>query len=255
MTNRRTVGGLWSHEDGPVDAPLVALVHGSMDRAAGLAKLSRRLMADLRVLRYDRRGYGRSVPHRGPFTIDDQVADLDRLLAGRRAVLFGHSYGGNVALAHAARHPERVQGVVVYETPLSWLDWWPATTAGAMAVATRGTPEEAAERFMRRLIGDQRWERLPPTTRAARRSEGAPMVAELADLRARPPWEPAALTMPVVAMTGERGAEHHRRGMAHLAELLPGCDHVVVPGARHAGPNTHPDDVAGAIRTLFEAIG
>ena len=58
-------------------------------------------------------------------------ATWSELLDGRRALVFGHSYGGNVALAAAARHPELVVAVAVYETPLSWLDWWPGTTAGA----------------------------------------------------------------------------------------------------------------------------
>ena len=71
--------------------------------------------------------------------------------------MFGHSYGGNVALALADRHPDLVQAVGVYETPLSWLDWWPGSTAGADALATSGDPAEAAERFMRRLVGDERW--------------------------------------------------------------------------------------------------
>ena len=48
-----------------------------------MLKLSRRLDADFRVLRYDRRGYGRSFPHAGPFTMDAQVSDLVGLLAGR----------------------------------------------------------------------------------------------------------------------------------------------------------------------------
>ena len=78
------------------------------------------------MLRYDRRGYGRSTPHDGPFGIDEQVADLVALLDGRPAVVFGHSYGGNVALALADRHPELVRAVGVYETPLPWLDWWPS---------------------------------------------------------------------------------------------------------------------------------
>ena len=98
----------WSEEAGSDRAPLIVLVHGSMDRSAGLLKLSRRLDADHRVLRYDRRGYGRSAPHPGPFGMDGQVADLVELLDGRPAVVFGHSYGGNVALAAAARRPDLV---------------------------------------------------------------------------------------------------------------------------------------------------
>lgn len=241
---------VWSHETGPAGAPLVVLIHGSMDRSAGLLRLSRRLDERCRVLRYDRRGYGRSRPHDGPFGMDGQVDDLAELLAGRTALLVGHSYGGDVALAAAARHPSSVAAALVYEPPLSWLAWWPTTTAGSQALAGEGDAADAAERFMRRLIGDERWERLPPGTRRARREEGAVMVGELADLRARPPWSPDQIGCPVVAMAGERGAEHHRRGVAHLGDVLSDVRTVVVPEAKHFGPNTHPDAVAAEVAAL-----
>lgn len=241
---------IWSEEAGAPDAPLIALVHGSLDRSAGLLRLSRRLDAQFRVLRYDRRGYGRSAPHPGPYGVDEQVADLVALLAGRPAVVFGHSYGGNVALALADRHPELVRAVGVYETPLSWLPWWPSGTPGRQAASADGDPADAAERFMRRLIGDDRWERLPARTRQARRAEGTAMVAELADLARRAPWDPAHLTVPALAMRGSDGADHHARSAAHLGEVLVDCRVVTVDGAKHFGPNTHPDAVAAAIVEL-----
>ncbi len=241
---------IWSEVAGPVDGPMVVLVHGSMDRSAGLWRLSRRLDGAHRVLRYDRRGYGRSAAAPGPYGMDAHVRDLHGLLADRPAVVFGHSYGGNVALALADRHPELVRGVAVYETPLSWLEWWPSTTAGAMALDGKLAPEDAAERFMRRLIGDNRWERLPARARQARRREGRAMVGELADLRSRAPWDAARIHAPVVAMCGERGAEHHRRGTACLLDMLPGTALVQIEGARHFGPNTHPDAVAAAVTDL-----
>jgi pimeloyl-ACP methyl ester carboxylesterase len=169
--------------------------------------------------------------------------------------VFGHSYGGNVALRLADRHPALVRAVVVYETPLSWLAWWPDSTAGSVALATEHDPADAAERFMRRLIGDERWDRLPAGTRAARREEGAAMVAELTDLRQRPAWDASRIRVPVVAMHGESGAEHHRRAIEHLGEVLDDCTVVEVPGARHFGPNTHPDAVASVVRVLLHGGG
>lgn len=233
-------GQLWWEEAGDAGRPLVALVHGSMDRSSGMLKVSRRLDDRYRVLRYDRRGYGRSRPHPGPFGMDGQVADLVYLLGGRRAVLVGHSYGGNVVLAAAARHPELVAGVAVYETPLSWEEWWPGGTAGAAAMAA-ATPEDAAEAFMRRMVGEERWEGLPERTRAARRAEGVAMVAELADLRAHRPWAAADVTVPVVASHGTAGSPHHRRGMEHVAASIADCTLVTLDGARHDAPLAHAD--------------
>jgi pimeloyl-ACP methyl ester carboxylesterase len=168
-----------------------------------------------------------------------QVDDLVELLAGRRAVVVGHSYGGDVALATAQRHPDLVVGVAVYETPLSWEPWWPGTTAGSIAVASRSDPGDAAEAFLRRMLGEERWQGLPAKTREARRAEGPAMVGELADLRANQPWNAEQLTVPVVCSFGSLGAAHHRRGMSHAAELL-GCPLVELEGCRHDAPMSHP---------------
>ena len=204
-----------------------------------MLKLSRQLDSDYRVLRYDRRGYGRSFPHPGPFVMGAQVDDLVGLLAGRKAVLVGHSYGGNVALAAAEQHPDLICGVVVYESPLSWEPWWPGTTAGSIAVADPGTAGNAAEQFMRRILGDQRWDALPERSRQARRAEGAAMVGELADLRRNQPWTAANIDAPVVVAFGSRGAEHHRQGMTHAAALLD-CPLVELVDCRHDAPLSDP---------------
>ena len=233
---------IWSEEAGDPDAPLVVVVHGTMDRAAGMLRLSRKLDDRYRVLRYDRRGYGRSNPHDGPFDMDGHVHDLVGLLHGRRAVLVGHSYGGNVALATATRHPELVEGVVVYETPMSWEPWWPGTTAGSVAVASQDGTEVAAEVFMRRLIGDRRWDELPERTRAVRRAEGAALVGELGDLRANAPWHPEDVHVPVAIGRGSKGAAHHQTGMARMAELIAGSELITLEGCRHDAPTSHPAD-------------
>lgn len=252
---------IWSTVDvgaaAPGDAYFV-LIHGALDRSAGLLKLSRRLDEWATVARYDRRGYGRSNPHAGPFGIPAQVDDLVEVVerhrpAGcRRTIAIGHSYGGNVALATVQRHPGVLDAVVTYETPLSWLDWW-GGSAGSEALEWQHDPEEAAERFMRRLIGDERWERLPDATRRARRAEGPAMVGELAELRERPAWDGPAIDVPVLALYGEHGRPHHRRGAETIAEWVLDGRVDAIAGAHHFGPNTHPDAVATRVRAFVDA--
>lgn len=250
---------VWWDASGPVDAPAIVLVHGAMDRSAGLLRLSRRLSDRFRVVRYDRRGYGRSAEVGPPFTIATHVDDLAVLLehatGGNGVCLaFGHSLGGNVALGLAQRRPELVERVAIYETPMSWLPWWPERTAGSTALGT-ADPADAAEAFMRRLVGDDKWVRLPPSTRAARRAEGAAMVGELADLRTTAPWDGDRVTQPVLAMCGERAQDHHRRAAATAPTLLPGCRVVEIADAGHFGPNTHADAVAAALTEFIGTVG
>jgi pimeloyl-ACP methyl ester carboxylesterase len=248
----------WSEAAGPPDAPVAVLVHGSMDRSAGLLRLGRRLDGRFRVIRYDRRGYGRSVGMAPRFDMATQVEDL-RVVLDRHAphrpaaLLFGHSYGGNVILAFAEGNPARVGAAVVYETPLSWLDWWPGNSAGGSAL-TVDDPGDAAEAFMRRLVGDRAWERLPASKREERRAEGPAMLGELADLRRRAPWRAERLSAPVLALHGELARPHHRRAMRHLADLVPDGRVGQVAGAGHAGPHTHADSVAADVTGFVESL-
>lgn len=112
------------------------LVHGAGEDADMLAVQARSLAAaGYRVIAYDRRGTGRSGRRNWPGDGADQHADdaagLLRALGIDRATVLGVSSGGIVALALAARHPERVGHVVAWEPP----------AAGVVA----GGPEAAAQ--------------------------------------------------------------------------------------------------------------
>lgn len=239
---------LWAGTSGDPALPLAVLVHGTMDRSGGMLRLSRRLDNQFHVLRYDRRGYGRSRDVGGKGTVEQHVSDLVGVLQahvpGRVVDLaFGHSFGGNVVLGAAESHPELIRQAAIYETPLSWLDWWPGGTAGGAAIGATD-PAEAAETFMRRLIGDERWERLPAGTRADRRAEGAAMVDEITDLRRGAPWAAGSVAIPLLAMGGELGRPHHQRAMRWLSEQIPTANYVRLEGAGHGAPNTHPAELA-----------
>jgi proline iminopeptidase len=70
------------------------------------------------VLSYDQRGTGRSAPvgAADTVTIADMVADLEGLriaLGVPQLDLLGHSWGGYLAMAYAATHPERVAHLVL----------------------------------------------------------------------------------------------------------------------------------------------
>lgn len=80
------------------------------------------LAKDRRVIYYDQRGRALS-PALKPgqsCTIADAVADLEALRAHlgiERMDLIGHSFGGFVLLAFAARHPERVNRMILVGSP------------------------------------------------------------------------------------------------------------------------------------------
>ena len=216
---------------------VVVLIHGSLDRAAGMARLFRLISPIHAVVRYDRRGYGSRWDHKGPFDVAGNVDDVEALLAGRQAIVVGHSYGGQVALATADRLGEQVLGVSVYETPLSWMPWWPSHTAGAASISAG--PEAAAEAFMVRMIGQDRWNRLPDKTKKERRREGHALVSELSALRDGPSWNPQSIHCSVRAGIGSLAREHHVAANEWICSSLPQAKRCVIDGAGHGAHQSH----------------
>jgi pimeloyl-ACP methyl ester carboxylesterase/DNA-binding SARP family transcriptional activator len=79
--------------------------------------LARELSRDFRLVRYDQRGNGLSDWNVDDFSLDACVGDLQAVIdaAGLdRFALLGVSQGSRVAVAYAARHPERVSRLVLY---------------------------------------------------------------------------------------------------------------------------------------------
>lgn len=99
--------------DGAVD---VLFVHGWMvSGAVWTSALSRIDTRGLRVLVPDQRGSGESSKPAANYALAQYVDDLVALLdarSSRRCIVVGHSMGGQLALALAAKAPERVRAVL-----------------------------------------------------------------------------------------------------------------------------------------------
>jgi pimeloyl-ACP methyl ester carboxylesterase len=66
-----------------------------------------------RVIRYDRRGYGRSFDPEAPFSHIDDLNQLFNQLKIERAILFGMSAGGGLAIDFCLKYPEKVSALVL----------------------------------------------------------------------------------------------------------------------------------------------
>lgn len=233
-------------QSGPGDGRLVVLVHGAMDRSTSFNRVAAKL-PDWTILSYDRRGYGRS-HHRGASdSFDDQVADLVEVLGRRPAVALGHSFGGDVVLATMDRQPGLITSALVWEPPQPWLDWWPKDSASRVAGSDL-SPAERAEWFMRRMVGDRVWERLPAATREQRRAEGSTFAAELRSLGAGAPFDPACIRVPVLVGRGGKSRVHQRRSARELAAALPNGELVEIADADHGAHLSHPAELADLLR-------
>jgi pimeloyl-ACP methyl ester carboxylesterase len=73
------------------------------------------LERDFRATTYDQRGHGESSRPTSGYTFDEVTKDLAavaKAVGAKRPVLAGHSYGANVSVDFAVRHPGAVAGVM-----------------------------------------------------------------------------------------------------------------------------------------------
>lgn len=106
-------------------SPIVLLESGIAASSLSWTLVQPEIATFTRVCAYDRAGLAWSDPPSSPRTFDRIVDELGTVLAhvGReeRSVLVGHSFGSFVVRAYAARHPERVAGLVLVDPPTEWL--------------------------------------------------------------------------------------------------------------------------------------
>jgi pimeloyl-ACP methyl ester carboxylesterase len=229
----------------------VVLVHGVMDRGSAMLRVAR-LLPGASWSIYDRRGYGRSIAPT-PVDVHGHIDDLIAILelvgqrSERRAVVVGHSLGGAISLAAAQRRPDLVESLFVYEAPMSWMPF----SADAIAASTVGSPEEAAEAFLRRILGDDGWASLPAATRARRLIEGRALVAELTSSVRGPFFDPARVEAHVVVARGSDPPQRAILAADTILAALPDGEPLVIEGAPHGAHLTHAAELAAAVRPLL----
>jgi 3-oxoadipate enol-lactonase len=108
---------LW-YEDSGSGPPAVLLHEGVVDSRIWDPFLPH-VEGQLRTIRYDQRGYGRSPTWTGPYSlVDDLVSVLDAA-AVEQATLVGTSRGGRIAIQAALGRPERVSALVLVASGLA----------------------------------------------------------------------------------------------------------------------------------------
>jgi 3-oxoadipate enol-lactonase len=75
------------------------------------------------VIRYDRRGFGRSEMPPAPFSYHEELQGLLRHLGVERAHLLGASQGGQIALDATLAYPELVSALVLVDAALGGYQW------------------------------------------------------------------------------------------------------------------------------------
>jgi 3-oxoadipate enol-lactonase len=146
---------LWVEVTGGAGDPLVLLHPGIMDSTIWDRLLP--LLGDRRVVRFDRRGFGRSPIATEEFqALGDLVAVLDQLDVGR-AHLVGNSMGGETSLALAVTSPDRVASMTLLCPGIGGYPWPDPTPEEEELYARYRTAKEARDIGTLVEIGMAEW--------------------------------------------------------------------------------------------------
>lgn len=233
-------------EQGAAEGPVVVCVHGLAQHGGVFADLGQALAAaGRRLVAVDLRGHGGS-GYEPPWSLGTHVGDLletaDALGVGA-ATWIGHSFGGLLVAALAARAPERVERLVLLDPGIAIppeqalagaerdrLDWSFATPEGAAnallssetAIATPAETVAAyvAEDLIRGSDGRLRFRYCP----------GA-LVTAWSEL-AQPP--PAVAPVPTLLVRPVTSADHSReQDLRYRRELGPLLTMAAVPNGHN----------------------
>lgn len=231
----------YREERGP--EPALLLVHGFPFDGRMWEPQVEALRGRFRLLVPDLGGFGRSAPPSGPPSIESQAEGIERLLTesgAPRAVLCGFSMGGYIALAFAARFPERLSGLVLADTRAGGdSEEGKAARTETARRALREGPEFLAESMPARLLSKGTFESRPglvgriQTLIRDQPREG--LAAALLAMRDRPDraGELPRITCPTLLICGAEDAISPPDEMHAMAGAIPGARFAEIPGAGH----------------------
>jgi pimeloyl-ACP methyl ester carboxylesterase len=223
----------------------------------------------VRLIVPDQRGFGGSGG--GPpiasiaSMADDAVALLDALHVGEPAFVCGVSMGGYVAQHVAARHPERVRGLILCDTKLE-ADT-PEARAGRVSLAAKvgrlGT-EILADAMLGKLLAqgetaraDERRPEVEALLRGMiRRQRPETVQAALAAMGERPDMTDTLrrLAVPTLLVVGAEDTFTPPETMQRMETLLPDARLLIVPAAGHLVPLEAPQVFNAAVVEFLREV-
>ncbi|MEE8435521.1 MAG: alpha/beta hydrolase [bacterium] len=259
-----TVNGISVHYTDTGSGEPVVLVHSGGNSSGQWRGVAEALENRFRLLAIDLPGHGKTRPWAGPAPagLDDLATPVLALAEahGGSAHLVGHSFGGGVALRAALMAPERCKTLSLFE-PNAFSLLQAAGEDALFAEASRHAEQDMAdlargarETMMERFVdfwndAPGMWGGLPGHIREKllQTAEGIvdgwrALLADsitLADLN--------AMTLPTLVLGGDRTHKTLERIAQIAAAEIPGASLIIIPGAGHMAPLTHPIPLAEAL--------
>jgi pimeloyl-ACP methyl ester carboxylesterase len=247
--------------------PLLLLHAFPLDH--GMWEAQEPLAESVRIIAPDQRGFG-GTPDEPPIAsiaamADDAVAVLDALHVAEPAFVCGVSMGGYVAQHVAARHPERVRGLILCDTKLD-ADT-PQARAGRAGLAAKVGRRGAgllADTMLGTLLAQSDEARSQPRRAAIEellrqtiaRQTAATIQAALFAMGDRPDMADTigGLAIPTLLVVGEEDTFTPPAIMERMESILPDARLLIVPRAGHLVPLEAPEVFNAAVLEFLHAV-
>jgi 3-oxoadipate enol-lactonase len=244
--------------DGPEGAPWIVFSNSLCTTGAMWDAQAAALKSKYRVLRYDQRGHGGTDAPTGRYPFDTLVADAVALLDAlgiKRAHFAGLSMGGATALGLAEQHPDRVDHIVVCDSPCMSTPASSAQWEERIVVAQQQGMDALVEPTVTRWFPPETVAKNPPHLDTLRAMIRATPVngfigcsAALADHNYNAKVETVAC--PVLFMVGEKDGSAPA-AMKQMHERLKGSRYVELAGAGHISNMDRPAEFTRAIEAFL----
>src|SRR5260370_15883049 len=225
--------------DGPDGAPWLILSNSLATNLTMWDEQVRGRGRAFRVLRYDQRGHGGTEASRGRYTFEQLIADALALmdaLAIKRAHFAGLSMGCATALGLALQHPDRLEKVIVCDSPCQSTPTSSQQSEARIVLAQKQGMDALVEATITRWFPPEVLQANPPhvdkVRQMIRTTPGEGFIgcaAALADHNYA--TAVATVTRPVLFLVGEQDAA--AAPMLKLNEALPGSRYAELAGAGH----------------------
>jgi pimeloyl-ACP methyl ester carboxylesterase len=215
------------------------------------------LSKSYQVVRWDRRGYGRSDEPVAPYASDEDLARVITSLTEPPVILMGCSTGGLVSLQCTLRHPELVAGLVLVGPIVTGLSMTEhLTSRGGRRAAGDLTAAEEIEYWS----SVDPWFTAPANT-AARDRLRALLTANPRNLRPKEQLErgfesPALpllgqIAVPTLIIVGEHDIADVHAHSGAIEAGIPDARRMVLPGSGHLPHFEIPDEFNATVLSFF----
>lgn len=234
-------------------------LHCALAQASAWDRVMALLAGDMSMIAMDLPGHGQSEDWDPSRDYAEQTRDMALGLLQGPAHVVGHSFGAYVALRLALDHPEMVRSVTMIEpvffaaakdTDPAVFNAYKRKAGRYMGALVAGDPVTAARGFTADWGNGQAWESLKPaqmdyiTTRMPLIAAGeAALVQDSGHVMKRL----GGLDMPLLIAAGSASLPIVRAILDGIEALQPNAVRVLIEGAGHTAPLTHPDEVAAII--------